>query len=307
MSSGQISFDDPASELIIIRKRKSEYVLALGGGGARGLAHIGVLKVLQNKGIKIKGIAGISMGAIVGAMYAYYGDAVEVEEMFKKFLQSQFHQRFGKTFFVLSENPDTYQKPKKIIEKLGRSFVYLKAASKMGVFSQSILKDTLDFLLPDISFGDLRIPFVSVSSDLVTGKEIVFKSGRVRQAVIASSLIPGIVEPMKIGNSILTDGSTTGVIPVKAAIEAFGREVIAVDVSMTLKRNIELKTAFDVAIRSNEITGYLLNQSCLEKADFVIRPKVGDTNWAKFDRLNEMIRAGENAAKKSLIPLRKSE
>jgi len=293
--------------LITIRRGKSDYVLALGGGGARGLAHIGILKILQDEGIKIAGIAGISMGAIVGAMYAYYGDAVEVEEIFKKFLQSQFHQRFGKTFFVLSENPDTYQMPRKIIERLGRNFIYLKAASKRGIFSQNILNDTLNFLLPDIQFRDLRIPFICVSSDLVTGKEIVFKSGRVRRAVVASSLIPGIVEPLKFDNFVLTDGSTTGVVPVNAAIETFGEKVIAVDVSMTLKREIELKTAFDVAIRSNEITSYLLNQSYLDKAAVVIRPKVGNTNWANFERLNEMIRAGEIAAKKSLTLLKDSK
>ncbi len=292
-------------ELIAIKKRKSEYVLALGGGGARGLAHIGVLKVLQNEGIRVKGIAGISMGAIVGAVYAYYGDALEVEEIFKKFLRSQFHRRFGKIFFVLSENPDTYQKPGKIVAKLGRNFLYLKAASKRGIFSQSILNETLNFLLPDIYFSDLRIPFVSVSSDLVTGKEVVFKNGRVRPGVIASSLIPGIVEPLNLGNFILTDGSTTGVVPVRAAVETFGEKVIAVDVSITLKREIQFQTGFDVAIRSNEITSHLLNQSRLDEADVVVSPKVGDTNWANFERLDAMIQAGEIAAKKSLRLLRR--
>lgn len=293
--------------MISIRRQKPGYVLALGGGGARGLAHIGVLKVLQNEGVKITGVTGISMGAIVGAMYAYYCDAVEVEEIFKKFLHSQFHQRFGKTFFILSENPGTYHKPGKISEKMGRGFIYLKAASKRGIFSQSILNDTLEFLLPDIHFRDLRIPFVCVSTDLVTGKEITFKNGKVRPAVVASSLIPGIVEPMKLGNFLLTDGSTNGVVPVMAALETFGEKIIAVDVSMTLKREIELNTAFDVAIRSNEITSHLLNQKCLEKADVVIRPKVGDTEWANFEKLGEMIRAGEIAAKKSLILLKKSK
>jgi len=245
------------------------------------------------------------MGAIVGAMFAYYGDAVEVEEIFKKFLQSQFHERFGKTFFILSEDPGTYQKPKQIIEKLGRGFIYLKAASKRAIFSHDILNDTLDCLLPDVRFDNLRIPFVSVASDLVTGREVVIKSGRVRPAIVASSLIPGIVEPLKLGNSILTDGSTTGVVPVKAALETFGRKIIAVDVSMTLKREIELQTAFDVALRANEITSYSLNQAGLSVADVVISPKVGNTNWARFERLAEMVRAGEISAKKSLTRLKK--
>ncbi len=293
--------------MLSIKKRKREYVLALGGGGARGLAHIGVLKVLQAEGIRIRGIAGISMGAIVGATYAYYGDAVEVEEIFKKFFRSRFHQKFSKTFFLLSEDPDTFQKPERIIANLGRRFIYLKAAAKDAIFSENILKDTVGFLLPDICFSDLRIPFVSISSDLISGKQIIFKTGKVRPAVIASSLIPGIVEPLRSGNLVLADGSTTGVVPVKAALETYGGKVIAVDVSMTLKRELKLKTAFDVALRANEITSNLLNQTLLERADIVVSPKVGDTNWANFDKLDEMIRAGEIAAKRSLILLNRKE
>ena len=293
--------------MISIRKRKPDYVLALGGGGARGLAHIGVLKVLQSEGIRIKGIAGISMGAIIGAMYAYYEDAIEVEEIFRKFLQSQFHQKFGKTFFLLSETPDTYQQPKTVIKKLGRGFVYLKAASKKGIFSRDILNDTLNFLLPDIRFDDLRIPFVSVSSDLISGKQVIFKTGKVRPAVIASSLVPGIVEPLKFGNFLLTDGSTTGVVPVKAAGDSFGGKVIAVDVSLALNREFELRTAFDVALRAGELTNNFLNQIWLDSADIVIRAKVGDTNWANFEKLDEMIRAGEIAAKKSLVLFKSSK
>ncbi|HUI31755.1 MAG TPA: patatin-like phospholipase family protein [Candidatus Acidoferrales bacterium] len=286
--------------MLSVRKKNSEYVLALGGGGARGLAHIGVLKVLQAEGINIGGIAGISMGAIIGAMYAYYGNAVEVEEIFKKFLQSQFHQKFSKTFFLLSENPDTVQRPSRIVNKLGRGFIYLKAASKKALFSQNILKDTLDYLLPDIQFSAMRIPFISIASDLVSGRQVVFRSGKIRPAVIASSLIPGIVETLRLGNYVLTDGSVTGIVPVKAARDTFSGKVIAVDVSMTMRRDFELRTAFDVALRANEITSHLLDQTCLDIADHVISPKVGNTNWANFDKLDEMIHAGEVAARRSL-------
>ena len=290
--------------MISTRRRESDFVLALGGGGARGLAHIGVLKVLQSEKIRITGIAGVSMGAFIGAMYAYYMDATEIEEIFKKFLQSQFHKKFSKTFFLLSEDANSYQAPSRIIKKLGRGYVYLKAASKKGIFSQTILRETIDFLLPDISFSDLRIPFVSVSSDLKSGQSVIFKNGKVRHAVVASSLIPGIVEPLESGNSILTDGSTTEVVPVKAASEIFHGTVVAVDVSMNLKRSINLRTAFDVAIRANEITTNLLNRKNLHAAEIVISPKVGETNWSNFDKLSELIRAGEIAARKAVSLLK---
>jgi NTE family protein len=293
-------------DLLSMRTESSKYVLALGGGGARGLAHIGVLKILQAERVRIKAIAGVSMGAIIGAMYCVYGDAVEVEEIVKKFLRSQFHQKFSRTFFLISENPESYQEPRRIIERLGRSYFYLKAASKRGIFSKDILEDTLEFLLPDVSFSDLKIPFISVSSDLITGRQVVFKSGRLRTAVVASSLIPGIVEPAESGRVMLADGSATGVVPVRAAYENFGGKVIAVDVSMTLERDLRLRTAFDVALRANELTSHQLNEINLEAADVVIRPAVGNTNWANFDKLAQMIRAGETSGRRSLAQLKKS-
>lgn len=287
----------------MFHRRSRQYVLALGGGGARGLAHIGVLKVFQQEGVHIKAIAGTSMGAVVGAMFAYYKDAIEVEELFRKFLTSKFHENFGRTFFLLSESPDAVLEPNKIMRKLGRGFIYLKAASSSAVFSRDILSDTMHYLLPDLHFSDLKLPFVCVATDLITGKEVVLKRGKVLPALIASSSIPGIVEPQKSGGAILVDGSTTSAIPIKAARTAFSGKLIAVDVSMDLKRDRKPKTAFEVAVRAGEITNYYLNQQQLSTSDYQIRPDVGQTNWANFDRLDEMIKAGEIAAKKSLLVL----
>jgi NTE family protein len=300
---------------VIHKKLSSTYVLALGGGGARGLAHIGVLKVLQKEGIKIDGIVGTSMGAIVGATYAYYGDAFEVEGLFRKFLASKFHERFGKTFFVLSENPDTYRRPQKLIKKLGRSYIYLKAASRKAVFSSDVLKDTLRFLFPDVQFSDLRIPFACVATDLVSGREIIIRRGQVIQAVIASSSIPGVVEPVRINKMVLSDGSTTSMVPVHAARKTFclnsqsvpfkERKLIAVNVSMELERSEEPDTAIEVALRASEIANHYLTEVSLGEADFVIHPKVGRTTWANFDKLDELIRAGEISAKKFLSRVKK--
>ena len=287
----------------MFRKKDREFVLALGGGGARGLAHIGVLKVLQREGIKVKALAGTSMGAVVGAMFAYYDDAIEVEEVFRKFLSSKFHEKFGRTFFLLSENPDAFMEPNKTIRRLGRGYVYLKAASSSAVFSREILSDTLHCLLPDLHFSDLRLPFICVATDLVTGKEVVLRRGKVIPALVASSCIPGIVEPVKIGSSLLVDGSTTSTVPVTAARAAFEGKLIAVDVTMELKRDNEPESAFEVAMRAGEITNFHHTQALLSQADFRIRPAVGRTNWANFDRLDEMIRAGELAAKKSILRL----
>ncbi len=288
----------------IFRKKNDGYVLALGGGGARGLAHVGVLKILQNEGIGIKGIAGTSMGAVVGAMFSYYGDAIEVEEVFRKFMSTKLNKEFGRLFLLLSGNLGAYQEPSRLVKLLERGYVYLKAARSRAIFSRNIVSDTLRELLPDIEFDELKVPFVSVATDLITGREVIFNSGSLLRAVEASSLIPGIVEPVKIGKSIYVDGSTTSTVPVAAARKIFGGQVVAVDVSMELKRGGQPNTAFEVALRAGEITSYYLTRVWLSQADVVIHPNVGQTYWANFEKLDEMIRAGESAARKSISLLK---
>ena len=282
------------------RRSKTSYVLALGGGGARGLAHIGVLKILQKEQIDIKAITGTSMGAVIGAMFAFYKDAVEVEGIFRKFLASQFHEKLGKTFFLLSEDPNVLHEPEKTVTRLGKRFLYLRAASTHAVFSRKILTEAFSYLLPDVRFSDLQIPFACVAADLQTGEEIVLSEGRLLPAVIASSSIPGFVEPAVVARRLLIDGSAVGTIPVRAARKKFQGRVLAVDVSMDLTQEGPLDTAFEIAMRGAEITARYLNEAQLSEADLLIHPKVGRATWANFDKLDEMIVAGEVAAKRML-------
>lgn len=283
-----------------LRKKTTDYVLALGGGGARGLAHIGVLKVLQREGIRIRAVTGTSMGSVIGAMFAYYVDAIEVEEVFRKFLTSTFHEKYARTFFLLSEDPTILQEPEKTIARLGKRFLYLKAASMHAVFSSDILDEAFQHLLPDVRFADLKLPFACVATDLRTGNEVVLKDGRVLPAIVASSSIPGFVEPAHLSKRVLVDGSTTSTVPVNAARGTFKGKILAVDVSMRLKREERLDTAFEIAMRSGEITNYYLTTTQLAGADFVIHPEVGETTWSNFDRLDEMIKAGEVAARRAI-------
>ncbi len=286
-----------------IRTKKTGFVLALGGGGARGLAHIGVLKVLEREGVDIKAITGTSMGAVIGAMYAVYRDAVEVEEIVRKFLSSSFHEKYAKAFFILSEDPDVLHAPEKIARGLGKRFLYVKAASTRAVFSSDILDEAFRHLLPDVRFSDLEVPFACVATDLQTGKEVILDRGRLLPSVIASSSIPGFMDPIRISQHLLVDGSTVSVVPVAAARRLFGGKVLAVEVPMDLERDAALGTAFEIAMRAAEITGYHLSQTQLSNADVSIHPKVGKFTWANFDKLDEMIRAGEVAAQKTLSSL----
>ena len=291
--------------MVAFRRKSTAYVLALGGGGARGLAHIGVLKVLQREGVEIGAIAGTSMGSVVGGMFSYYGDAVEVEEVFRKFLSSSFFEKYARTFFLVSEDPSILREPEKSLAKLGKRFLYLKAASMHAVFSNSILEEAFQYLIPDVRFADLDIPFACVATDLRSGSEVVLKEGRVIPAMVASSSIPGFVEPARVARRVLIDGSATSTVPVAAAKGLSFGKIIAVDVSMELKREERLDTAFEIAMRSGEITNRYLTETQLRNSDIVIHPEVGKTTWANFDKLDEMIKVGEIAGRRAIPQLQR--
>lgn len=286
------------------KKTKSaqrSFVLALGGGGARGLAHIGVLKELEREGLFPDAIAGTSMGAVVGAMYAYYQDAIEVENIFKKFFGSQFHEKFGKQFFLLSDKSMLLEKPGKLAERLGKGVMYLKAVSTGSVFKYRVLEETISFLVPDVVFEQLKIPFACVAANLLSGEEVVFKSGPLIPALVASSAIPGIVEPVNVDGMLLVDGSATSTVPVDAALGFKRGAVVAVDVAMDLKCDNGFRgNAIEVAVRAGELTNYYLNEMRLTKASVVIHPRLGRTSWSNFGRMDEIVALGEKAARKKI-------
>ncbi|MGC8596012.1 MAG: patatin-like phospholipase family protein [Candidatus Kryptoniota bacterium] len=284
-----------------VKDRGRSFVLALGGGGARGLAHIGVLKELERGNFIPSAIAGTSMGAVVGAMYAYYQDAFEVEELFKKFFGSQFHEKFGKQFFLLSDESMLLEKPAKLAQRLGKGVMYLKAVSTGSVFKHRVLEETISFLVPDVTFEQLRIPFACVAANLLSGEEVIFRSGRLIPALVASSAIPGIVDPVNIDGMLLVDGSATSIVPVDAALQFERGEVVAVDVSMDLKCTNGFRgNAIEVAVRASELTNYYLNQTRLSKASVVIHPRLGRTSWSNFGHMDEIVSMGEKAAKKKI-------
>ncbi|MGB5216823.1 MAG: patatin-like phospholipase family protein, partial [Smithella sp.] len=158
----------------------------------------------------------------------------------------------------------------------------------------------INFFLPDIDIRDTRIPFRVVSTDLITGKKIVFSEGSLRTTVLASCAVPGAVAPVRHGEWLLADGGITSLVPVHAAREAGAGIVIAVIVDRDLQTDVSIETAKDVVFRAGEITANALEESELADADVVIRPQVGSLHWMDFKRATDLVKAGEDAAREAL-------
>ena len=182
---------------------KKRIGLALGGGGARGLAHIGVLRVLEREGISLDLIVGTSIGALVGGAYA---SGISAEELGKKvdtYLNSSEFQSSAMKAFESIYAKGEAGLTKKIQTTLRNCFYLIQAMLKPGLLSNEESQATINYFIPDIQMEETWIPFRAVATDLVKGEEIIFYKGPLRQAVAASCAVPGAVAPRKEGGRLL--------------------------------------------------------------------------------------------------------
>jgi len=278
--------------------------LALGGGGARGLAHVGVLKVLEEAHVPIHCIAGTSIGAVVGGMYAQHPDSAYLEKKLWDYLSSRAYKESGLDYLQTKRDAENF---------FGQVASYVKeriiiniAHSRPSIVGGWRLFNTIDFLLEDGLIEETKIPFAAVAVDLVSGNEVVLRQGDIKRAVAASSSIPGFLPPLPMDNMLLIDGAVACPVPIGPVMELGAELVVAVDVSQDLTAEPELENVVDIIFRTSSITARKYTLLLMKEADVVIRPKVGTVHWSEIKLLREMIREGERAAREALPELQQA-
>jgi len=277
--------------------------LALGGGGARGLAHIGVLRVLENEGIPIDLIVGSSIGALVGGTYAGGSSSDELQKKADEYINSTQFQSSAIKAFETSHAKGESSLTQKVQTYLRNHFYLIQAMFKPGILSNEDFRSTIDYFVPDIQIEETRIPFRAVATDLVSGEQVTFSKGSLRQAVMASCAVPGAIAPLKEGQRLLSDGGIICSIPSSVARQEGADIVIAVAVDRGIPSD-ELRNVVDVYLRVSEIMGEKLKQYELADADVVILPEVGDLHWSSFSQAMNLIGEGEKAAREKLNDIR---
>jgi NTE family protein len=275
--------------------RKLKIGLALGGGGARGIAHIGVLKVLEKNGIVPDFIAGTSMGAIIGAMYCAGLSTDEMEKKVAQFLATDIYKELKFDKMTSNESKNIFTE---ILGKIKEKALFYLSGVKEAFLEKKAIDKMIEFFLPDIDFKDLKIPFACVAVDISQGKEVVFQKGPIWEAVASSISIPGIMPPVKYEGGILVDGGAVQLVPVKVLKDSGCDFSIGVDVSAGLSAvsQDELKSAFDIAHRTSEIAISVLRQIQIKDVDFLIKPEVQNIKWFEIRKFRECILAGETSA-----------
>ncbi len=278
--------------------------LVLGGGGARGLAHIGVLQALQAYDIPVDVVTGTSMGAMVGAVFAQKPDADYVEQKFRSYLQSDGFASLGGTQVRQSH---TYE-PEDLLHQLSREIkrrvVINMAAHRKGLLKSDRLKKAIDAVMEDTAIEDTVIPFACAAVDLTVGNEVLFTEGPIREAVQASAAIPGFLPPVDRDGHQLVDGSVCMNFPIESA-RALGADlIIAVNVSAEIEAGIEVDNVVDIIIRSNLAATAKINQLLLQSADFIINPPIGNIAWTAFEELDLLIKKGQAEAQRSISDIK---
>lgn len=270
-----------------VGKSKKKVGLALSGGAARGIAHIGVLDVLHKEGIPIDMIAGTSAGAIVGAIYARH---LETDNMLEFALDPSW-----KKASIMGD------------PILGRSG-FLK-----GKKIQTLLTG---FLGGEISFSDLKIPFSAVATDIDTGEEIIINSGKVVDAIRASISLPGIFTVVSRDGRFLVDGGLTTPVPIEVVRKMGADFIIAVNVSPDVsdrmnpayQARIDAKkqpNLFQIITQSFYITTWSLASKSLSGADVVIEPSLAGITFGDFKLAGKAVYHGREAAERALPEIKR--
>ncbi|MGE5172666.1 MAG: patatin-like phospholipase family protein [Betaproteobacteria bacterium] len=253
---------------------RPKIALVLGGGAARGFAHVGVIRVLEQEKIPIDMVVGTSVGSLIGAIYACDMNSFDLEW----------------TAFAL-EKDDVFD------------YALLSAITSMGPVKGDKLEAFVKHKVPVANIEQLKLPFAAVATDLNRGTRVVLDHGPVARAVRASSAIPGVFNPVEYQGRLLVDGGVVDNIPISVARERGADVVIAVDIGENVT-NFNITNLVDVMLQAVTI---IMNENANQKkkaADVLITPAVGDVAMLDFTQKKRCMQAGIEAARRAVPEIR---
>jgi NTE family protein len=308
-----ISAGDPLDESPDVpeqlRMKPRFATLVLGGGGARGVAHLGAIEELLAAGVQAERVVGVSSGSIAGAMFAFEPDISAIVRRTIDFLGSPEFCRHREQ--LLGAHPRPASRPvsglraryNRLTELVRSNRLFYRAVRHSSLLAGGILDHVIDCLLPDAQIEDARVPLSIVAVDLNSGRPVVFDRGPLRMAARASAAVPGIFPPVPLDGKLLCDIGGFCALPLGVARSYGPRYLIAVDVGSNLKPLSSAPTALEVLMRMNDIGAGMFREQLRAEADLTIVPDVADVPWFDFTTTEAMIEAGRTATRTALASL----
>ncbi len=282
----------------LLKKQKSKWALVLMGGGARGLAHIGVLDIFQKNGLMPDVIVGTSMGGVIGGLFAYGLSPLKLKELMndvrlKKLIDKLIPRLLLKKPNILFDY--------RILGNFGQRML-----QEIGLKRKDLVESYLKNIVGDVHIEDLPIEFACNAVDLISGREIVFDRGKLYEAIRATMSYPFILEPAKIGDMLLLDGGILDNAPVEVAKKLGAELVILVDIHKPLDEMPEKRCAntFQLVQRMIETMIENTTEEKMKRADIILKL---DLNFDIFDFSDplKIIEAGENVTTQNLEEIKR--
>ena len=278
--------------------------LILSGGGAKGFAHIGVLKVLEQAGVKVDYIGGTSMGAVVGGLYATGFNATQIDSIFQQTnfdeLLQDYIPRSSKSFYE-KRNDELYA----ISLPFNKFSIGVPLSLSKGLYNFNLLTKLTHKVRHIRDFNKLPIPFLCIATNIETGKPVVLNSGYLPQAILASSAFPTIFSPIEINGQLLIDGGVTNNYPVDEIKKLGADIIIGVDVQDGLKDRKSLREATKILVQISNLQMIEEMKEKIKKTDIYIKPNIEKYSVLSFEKGKEIIQNGEEASLVFLEELKK--
>lgn len=282
-------------QVLSLETRAPKIGLVLSGGGAKGFAHIGVLKAIEKAGIKIDYIGGTSMGAVVGGLYAIGYNATQIDSIFNatnfQDLIQDYIPRNSKSFYE-KRNDELYA----IALPFNKFKVSVPIALSKGMYNYNMLTKVTQSVRKITDFSKLPIPFLCIATNIETGEQVLLNKGYLPQALLASSAFPSLFSPVDIDGKLLVDGGVTNNYPV-AEVKKMGADIIiGVDVQDGLKDRNYLTEATRILVQISNFPMVSKMKEKLALTDVYIKPEVSEYSVISFGDGKEIIKKGEIAA-----------
>ncbi|MBW1801696.1 MAG: patatin-like phospholipase family protein [Deltaproteobacteria bacterium] len=279
--------------------------IALGGGGARGLAHLGVIKVLEEEAVPIHGITGVSIGAIVGAMYAQKPNADHLIKRIKESLNQELYNKL-RLNYLKTNGASNGSFLHQATQNIKRRIVLNMAQNRKSLLKEVCLRDILTDFLDEGNIEGTKIPLGIVATSLHTGEDVIFRKGDIITAVVASASMPGFFCPACLNDDILTDGAVSCPVPVKPLHEMGSDVAIGVEVCTRAFHPMEALNVVEIIARTEMIQSRELSRLMVSTADVSVCPDTKDIKWTDFSRVDELIEAGIKSAREKMPDIKRA-
>jgi NTE family protein len=275
--------------------KKPKIGLVLSGGGAKGFAHIGVLKVIEEAGIKIDYIGGTSMGAVIGGLYASGYNATQIDSIFHTVdfdkLINDYIPRGSKNFYE-KRNDELYA----ITLPFNKLKIGIPEALSKGMYNFNLLTQLTRNVKNIHDFNQLPIPFLCIATDIEKGEQVLLNKGNLAQSMLASAAFPSLFSPVEIDGKVLIDGGVVNNYPIQEVLDLGAEVIIGVDVQEGLKDRTALKDATKILVQITNFSMIDKMKENVQKTTVYIQPDIKEYTVISFDKGQEIVVKGEEAS-----------